>query len=263
MRADCLPGVPLSDTVAMVTISGAGPGDPELLTVKAMRRLQQAGAVLYDSLVSEEILALASDTAELVHVGKRCGDGVDQTERQRMINELMLDYAQRGVHCMRLKAGDPFVFGSGVEEVRFLKEHGVPVDVIPGITAGIAAADLLHIPITERYRSSSVVFSTGHASDCSVDEFDALIALLKEGAPLVLYMGLKNLERIVERLLSSGFSPALPVSAVARVSMPDQQLLTGTLATICGIMHAEMPSTPVVFLMGEHAVPVSSLPITS
>lgn len=247
----------------MVTIAGAGPGDPELLTVKAMRRLQQAGAVLYDSLVSDEILALASGVAELVHVGKRCGDGVDQTERQQMINELMLGYAQRGLHCMRLKAGDPFVFGRGVEEVRFLKEHGVPVEVIPGITAGIAAADLLHIPITERYRSSSVVFSTGHTSDCSLDEFDALISLLKEGAPLVLYMGLKNLERIVERLLSSGFSPALPVSAVARVSMPDQQLLTGTLETICGIMHAEMPSTPVVFLMGEHAVPVLPLPITS
>lgn len=162
---------------------------------------------------------------------------------------------------MRLKAGDPFVFGRGVEEVRFLKEHGVPVEVIPGITAGIAAADLLHIPITERYRSSSVVFSTGHASDCSLDEFDALIALLR--GLLVLYMGLKNLERIVERLLASGFSPALPVSAVARVSMPGQQLLIGTLETICGIMHAEVPSTPVVFLMGEHAVPVSSLPTTS
>ncbi len=247
----------MTEIKGMVVIAGAGPGDPELLTMKAAKRLHNADAVLYDSLVSEEILSLAPEGADMVHVGKRCGDGQDQTTRQQKINELMLDYARKGALCVRLKAGDPFVFGRGVEEVRFLLEHQVAVEVIPGITAGMAAANLFHIPVTERHRTSSVVFSTGHTSTCSLDEFNAVVALLKQGSPLVLYMGRKNLERIVDRMLDAGFSPDFPVSAALRVSMPDQQLISATLATICRVMASSSPQTPVVFLVGEHAVPVT------
>ncbi|HED30864.1 MAG TPA: uroporphyrinogen-III C-methyltransferase [Prosthecochloris aestuarii] len=241
-----------------VVIAGAGPGDPELLTVKTAKRLQNADAVLYDSLVSADILALAPGRADMVHVGKRCGDGKDQTERQDAINELMLDYARKGVLCIRLKAGDPFVFGRGVEEVRFLLEHDVDVEVIPGISAGIAAANLFHVPITERYRTSSVVFSAGHTSTCSLDEFDAVVALLRQGSPLVLYMGLKNFDIIAERLLEAGFPPDFPVCAASRVSMPDQQLVCATLGTFRALTAISPPSSPVVFLMGEHAVPVTA-----
>ena len=240
-----------------VVIAGAGPGDPELLTVKAARRLQQADAVLYDSLVTREILDLAAKGADMVPVGKRCGDGQDQTQRQNAINELMLDYACRGALCVRLKAGDPFVFGRGVEEVRFLTERQVTVEVIPGISAGIAAANLFHVPVTERYRTSSVILSTGHTSTCSMEEFDSVVALLKQGTPLVLYMGMKHLECICQRLLDAGFSPDFPLCAASRVSMPDQQLICATLGTICLLLVKTPLPTPVVFFVGEHAVPIS------
>ncbi len=239
-----------------VTLAGAGPGDPELLTIKARKRLQFADVVLHDSLISPEILALVPETARKVPVGKRYGDGQDQTARQENINSLMVRYAREGLDCVRLKAGDPFVFGRGVEEVRAMLENDIDVEVIPGISAGIAAANIFHIPITERNTTSSVLFCTGHTASYSLEQFDAVITFLKQGTPLVLYMGLKNLGIIVERLLASGLPPDLPVCAASRVSMPDQRLIRGTLDTICKLMQIKEPALPVVFLIGEHTVSI-------
>lgn len=239
-----------------VTIAGAGPGDPELLTLKTLRRLQEADVILHDSLISREILALFPEGTEAINVGKRCDDGQDQTKRQERINALMIRYALEGKRCVRLKAGDPFVFGRGVEEVRALKQNGIEVEVIPGITAGLAAANMLHIPVTERNRTTSLLFCTGHTANYSFEQFHGVISLLREGSPIVMYMGIENFEAIVRRLLDADVSPTLKVSIVSKVSLQDQKLITGTLETIVGIVRERGVETPAVFFMGEHTVPV-------
>ncbi|MBN1279392.1 MAG: uroporphyrinogen-III C-methyltransferase [Chlorobiaceae bacterium] len=239
-----------------VTIAGAGPGDPELLTMKAYKRLKAADLVLHDALVPPLLLNLVSSEAELVNVGKRCEDGQDQEIRQEHINSLMIKTARSGCRCVRLKAGDPFVFGRGVEEVRALLEQGIDVEVIPGITAGIAAADLLHIPLTERNRMHSVVFCTGHTARYSKSQFGAVAAQLLEGSSMVMYMGLSGLEPVAARLIELGISPGMPVCAISQVSQPRQQLLYGTLADIGSITRQSGMATPVVFIMGEHCIPV-------
>lgn len=239
-----------------VTIAGAGPGDPELLTLKVLKRLQEADVVLHDSLISKEILALLPDNTETVNVGKRCDDGQDQSERQERINALMIRYALEGKRCVRLKAGDPFVFGRGVEEVRALREHGIEAEVIPGITAALAAANMLHIPVTERNRTNSLLFCTGHTANYSFEQFQGVLSLLKQGAPIVMYMGLKNFETIITRLLGADLPVSLQVSIVSKVSLPEQKLLTGTLDTIVDIVREEGLETPAIFFIGEHTSPV-------
>ncbi len=239
-----------------VSIIGAGPGDVDLLTLKAAKRLQNADVVLHDSLISEEILALIPKHAEKIYVGKRFGDQQDQTLRQNEINHLLIEHAKLGKACVRLKSGDPFMFGRGVEEVRAVLKAGLDVEVVPGITAGIAAANLCHVPITERYKTTSVLFCTGHTADYDFEHMNAVAKLIKTGSPLVLYMGLKNLENIVTRLQETGISGTTSICAISRVSYPDQSVICGTLETICHILDQQELKTPAIFLIGEHAIPV-------
>lgn len=238
-----------------VFLVGAGPGDPGLLTMKAHQLLREADAVFHDALVPQAILDIARSDAEIIYVGKRCNDGQDQTVRQESINGLLIRYARQGMKCVRLKAGDPFIFGRGVEEVRALVDNGIEVEVVPGITAGIAAACMMHIPLTERNRMTSVFFCTGHTAHYSMAQMDAVIALLKEGSSMVMYMGLKNLETVIGRLLENGLPAGLPVCAAARVSMPDQQLVCGTLETIGALVRRQDLGTPAIFVIGEHVMP--------
>ncbi len=243
-----------------VFLVGAGPGDPELLTVRAHKLLQSADVVLHDALVSPEILALLPLGAERIAVGKRIGDGKDQTARQQEINGLLARHAREGKCVVRLKAGDPFMFGRGIEEVRTLAVAGVPCEVVPGITAGIAAAELCRISLTERYRNTSALFCTGQTAGYSLSHFSAVIELMKAGTPLVMYMGFENLDKIVERFIDSGLPPELPACAVSRVSRSDQLLVAATLGTIVRqIRERELP-LPVVFIIGEHAVPEGANP---
>jgi len=234
---------------------GAGPGDPELLTLKAHRRLKEAEIVLHDSLISDDILDFIPESATKIYVGKRLGDKQDQTVRQKEINRLLVSHALEGKRCVRLKSGDPFVFGRGVEEVRALLEHHIEVEVIPGISAGIAAANLCHIPITERYKSSSVLFCTGHTAEYTLKHLEAVALLMKAGTPLVLYMGLKNLEKVAEKLISVGVVPETPVCAISRVSYPDQKMICGSLSTIAAALLEADLKTPAIFLMGTYAQP--------
>lgn len=247
------------DKKGIVTIAGAGPGDPELLTLKVLKRLQDADVVLHDSLISKEILKLVPDDAETVNVGKRCGDGQDQEKRQERINAMMIGYALEGKYCVRLKAGDPFVFGRGVEEVRALMEKGIEAEVIPGITAGLAAANMLQIPVTERNRTSSLLFCTGHTASYSFEQFQGVLALLRDGSPVVMYMGMKNFETIVNRLLDARLPVSLQVSIVSKVSLCDQKVITGMLETIGDVIREQDIETPAVFFIGEHTLPVEEL----
>jgi uroporphyrin-III C-methyltransferase len=239
-----------------VSIIGAGPGDVELLTLKAAKCLREADVVFHDSLISEAILALIPKHADKFYVGKRLGDQQDQTVRQNDINRLLIEHAKLGKACVRLKSGDPFMFGRGVEEVRATLEAGLDVEVIPGITAGIAAADLCHVPITERHKTTSVLFCTGHTADYDLEHLKAVAELIKSGSPLVLYMGLKNLEHIVTRLQEVGISGSTSICAISRVSYPDQSIICGTLETICHTLSHQELNTPAIFLIGEHAIPV-------
>ena len=235
----------------MVSLIGAGPGDPELLTVKAYKRLQAADVVLYDGLFGEDILSLLPKSCEKVYVGKRARDNQDQTNRQERINQLIKTNVIAGKKVVRLKTGDPLIFGRGIEEIRFLIKEEISYEIIPGITAGIAAANLMQIPITERSVNSSVLFCTGSTVNDDWERLESIAELMKEGSPLVIYMGLYNLDKIIARLIEHGVSNQTRVCLVSKVSQEGQSMIEGTFETIMQkVKEVDVPM-PVVILMGE------------
>lgn len=243
--------------IKKISIVGAGPGDPELLTVRAFNRIKNADVVLHDNLVPAAILELASAASEKIYVGRKCSDPQGQAERQQNINELMRDYAQQGKNVVRLKSGDPFIFGRAMEEIRYLLEHNIPFEMVPGITAGIAAANLQHIPLTERNRSNSVLLCTGHTANYDFEQLEALANMLKTGTTLIIYMGLKNLKQVVNKLKGITEKETLFVSAISKVSQPEQQIITGSLNEIEQKLETGQLSMPVVFIVGKYAFPIN------
>ena len=237
---------------SIVSIVGAGPGDPELLTIKALKCLQAADVVLYDGLFGDDILELIPDHVETIYVGKRKNDNQDQVSRQNAINQLILKHVNNGKKVVRLKTGDPLIFGRGIEEIRFLREHQLAYEIIPGVTAGIAAANLMQIPITERSINSSVLFCTGSTVNDDFDRLEAIAEMMKEGSPLVIYMGLNNLQVIIDRLSNHGVSRETRVCVVSKVSQPEQDMVEGNFEDIFNKLAENPLKTPVVILMGEH-----------
>ncbi|SJN26719.1 siroheme synthase CysG [Psychrobacter sp. JB385] len=232
--------------VGEVYIVGAGPGDPELLTFKALRLMQQADIVYYDALVSPQVLDLCRRDADKVFVGKKRSN---HAVAQLGINELLVNSAKQGRRVVRLKGGDPFIFGRGGEEIESLRAHGVPYQVVPGITAANAAASYAGIPLTHRDHSQSVRFVTGFlkagAPNSNFENF------LNTDETVVFYMGLHSLARLTEGLVDAGRSADTPIAIVSNASMPNQQVLTGTLDTIVAKQaHAQLP-TPALLIMGD------------
>ena len=229
-----------------VYLVGAGPGDPDLLTFKALRLMQKADIVLYDNLVASEIVDLCRRDAEFVYVGKKsCCHAVPQ-ER---INSMMIEFAREGKRIVRLKGGDPFIFGRGGEELEVLAEQGVPFQVVPGITAASGCASYAGIPLTHRDYAHSVRFITGH---CKAGSTDIPWAELKDNQQtLVFYMGVKNLTEICSRLLAEGCSPDRPVAIVHRGTTDSQKTVTGTLATISNIAHKAQIKPPSLIIIGD------------
>ncbi len=209
-----------------VTLVGAGPGDAELLTIKAMRALQSADVILFDDLVSQDVLELARREAKRMLVGKR---GRRASCKQDDINDLMLRLAQQGKHVVRLKSGDPMVFGRAGEEIERLRAAGIPVRVVPGITAALAAAASLGISLTHRQAAHSVRFVTGHARDGSMPADLDWRGMADPDCTLMLYMGGGTAPAIAARLIAEGASPDLPVSALAAISRPDEARWHGRL----------------------------------
>jgi uroporphyrin-III C-methyltransferase len=240
-----------------VSIVGAGPGDPDLLTLKAHKKITQADIILTDSLVSDQILALAKHNCKIINVGKRYGDFQDQTDRQLKINQLMVKHALEGSKVVRLKSGDPFIFSRGVEEIKYLIDHQVPYEVVPGITAGIAAANLHAIPLTERNKTTSVLFCTGHTANYDYEQLEGVANLLKSGASVVMYMGLKLLAETIKRLIQRGVADDTLVSAVSKVSSPEQKLHTFSFGQIDKVLNEDNIEMPVVFIIGQNAYPVN------
>ncbi len=212
-----------------VYLVGGGPGDPDLVTKRALDVIAGADVVVYDRLVPLQLVESAGEGAERINVGKRPGEA---TTSQEEINQLLIDHARRGRRVVRLKGGDPFVFGRGGEEAEALAEAGVPFEVIPGVTAGIAAAAYAGIPITHRDQASAVAFVTGHedpAKDESTIDWQALAAF---PGTLVFYMGVRTLDQIAERLIEAGRPPDQPAAVVERASLPDQRTITAPLSKI-------------------------------
>ena len=232
--------------VGEVYIVGAGPGDPELLTFKALRLMQQADVVFYDALVSPQVLDLCRRDADKVFVGKKRSN---HTVAQLGINELLVNHAKQGRRVVRLKGGDPFIFGRGGEEIESLRAHNVPYQVVPGITAANAAASYAGIPLTHRDHSQSVRFVTGFlkagAPNSNFENF------LNTDETVVFYMGLHSLARLTEGLVDAGRSSKTPIAIVSNASMPNQQVLTGTLATIVAKQEQAQLPTPALLIMGD------------
>lgn len=244
----------VNDTLPpLVSIVGAGPGAADLLTLRALRRLEQADVVLYDNLVSAEIMALCAPGAVLVYAGKKYGDQLDPEQRQQAINEALVAYARQGKRVVRLKSGDPFIFGRAAEEIRYLREQQVPYEVVPGLTAGIAAASLVHIPLTERNHSNAVLLCTAHTANYDFEQLDALANMLHTGTTLVMYMGLSNMGRVVETLRVAAGPAVIHVSAISQVSGPGQRLVTALLPDIETVLAQANLPMPVVFIIGKYA----------
>jgi uroporphyrin-III C-methyltransferase/precorrin-2 dehydrogenase/sirohydrochlorin ferrochelatase len=230
-----------------VYLIGAGPGDPDLLTLRALQLLQQADVVLYDRLVPPAVLARARREARRIFVGKSHGAGGDYTP-QEDIHALMIRFAREGLKVARLKGGDPFVFGRGGEEVEILARHGIPYLVVPGITAALGAAAAAGIPLTQRGLAQSVTFVTGHIAEG--DSLDWRL-LAQAQQTIVFYMGVGNLGSIVARLRAAGAPDTLAAALVERATLPGQRVLRGTLADVVALGSRAGISPPALLIVGE------------
>ncbi len=228
-----------------VWLVGAGPGDPELLTLKAARLLARAEVIAYDELVSEEILALAPPEAELIPVGRRAS-GLRHHEGR--IHPLVILRAREGREVVRLKAGDPFIFGRGGEEAEELEAASIPFDIVPGISAALGAAASARIPLTHRECASSVTFATAHFQD---DGASPAIAALPPEGTLVLYMGLARLAETVTALVASGRPASTPAAIVASATTPREKIVIATLDTLEEAAREENLQPPALILVGE------------
>jgi uroporphyrin-III C-methyltransferase len=228
-----------------VALIGAGPGDPELLTIKAMRAIQRADVILHDDLAIEAVRAYARADARIIAVGKRGGC---VSTPQAFIERLMLQEARSGNTVARIKGGDPYLFGRGGEELATLKAAGIACEVIPGITSGLAAPATLGIAVTHRDHTQGVAFITGHAKPGG-DEPD-WVALARSGLTLVVYMGVSNVERISLALIAGGLAASTPAAAIQDATRTTQREVIATLATLPEAMVTHRIGSPAILVIG-------------
>lgn len=244
---------PAASTGSVVLV-GAGPGDPGLLTLRGLRALNEADVILHDRLVSAEVLDLARRDAERIEVGKQAGH---HHTTQDGIHALLLQHAQAGRRVVRLKGGDPFVFGRGGEELEFLRDHGIPYEVVPGITAAVACAAYAGVPLTHRDHAQSVRFVTAHCQS-SRDTLD-WAALAQERQTLAVYMGVAELGELRARLIERGRAPSTPFALIENGSRPEQRVITGTLANLAERAAFHAVRSPALLILGEVAALATSL----
>lgn len=234
--------------IGKVYLLGAGPGDPGLLTLKGKALLETADCVIYDALVSPPILAMINPTAEKIHAGKRKGQ---HSLLQEDTTKLLIQKAHQHAHIVRLKGGDPFIFGRGGEELQDLTQAGIPVEIIPGITSGIAAPAYAGIPLTHRNYSSSVTFVTGHES---VEKYRPAInwtAIAQSAETIVIYMGIHNLPQILPQLKQAGLPDSTPIALIRWGTRPDQSQLIGQLDTILEQIESTGFTAPAIVVIGN------------
>jgi uroporphyrin-III C-methyltransferase len=239
-----------------ITLVGAGPGDPELLTLKALRAIRAATVLLVDDLVNDAVLRYARKSARIVHVGKRGGCA---STPQAFIEKLMAAEALKGERVARLKGGDPFVFGRGGEEAEHLRALGLQVDVVNGITSGLAAATALGVPLTHRDHAHGVIFVTGHTrNEDATLHWPTLAAAAAQGLTLVIYMGVATAETVQQGLLT-GLAADTPVAVVQHASLPRQRQAGCTLRDLAATITTQQLGSPAIIIVGDVLRGVASL----
>ncbi len=244
---------------ARVVLVGAGPGDPDLLTMKAMREISQAEVVVYDRLVSDGIMALVPKGAMRIGVGKAPNN---HTMPQEEINELLVTLAKTGRRVVRLKGGDPFIFGRGSEEAAHLNANNIDYDIVPGITSAQGCSASTRIPLTHRGAATSVRYVTGHCKQDAELDLDWK-GLANPDTTLVIYMGMANIEQITGKLMENGLSPNMPAAAINNGTTPQQRHITAPLGDISRQAHESGFSGPVLFIIGEVVAVAKTLSISA
>ena len=235
----------MTDKVYLV---GAGPGDPDLITLKAIELIKKADVVLYDRLVSKKILAMIPKRCKSIYVGRAVGD---DTTHQDSTNELMVKYAKLKKTVVRLKGGDPIIFGRGGEEAEFLKSFKIKYEIIPGITSGIGSATYAGIPLTHRQFASSVVFVTGHEDPEKKTEVVKWKKLAKSVDTIVIMMGLSRIEEISKKLIEGGMDKTTPVAVIQNGTTPKQKMIKGTISNISNKIKRNKIRPPTNIIIGR------------
>ena len=231
-----------------VALVGAGPGDPDLLTLKALRLMQDADVIVHDALIGPTMLDYVRRDSIRIDVGKRAGL---HSYSQDDINALLAEHAEAGSRVVRLKGGDPFIFGRGGEELAYLKERGIAVEIVPGVTAALGAASAAGLPLTHRDHANRLTILTGHDRN-GVTEFDSHV-LADTRSTIVIYMGLGAAPRIMATALAAGRAPETPVAVIEKATLPDQRILKTTLADLAGMVDARQVSAPALIVLGDVA----------
>ena len=231
-----------------VYLVGAGPGDPDLITLKAIELIKKADVVLYDRLVSKKILAMIPKRCKSIYVGRAVGD---DTTHQDSTNELMVKYAKLKKTVVRLKGGDPIIFGRGGEEAEFLKSFKIKYEIIPGITSGIGSATYAGIPLTHRQFASSVVFVTGHEDPEKKTEVVKWKKLAKSVDTIVIMMGLSRIEEISKKLIDGGMDKTTPVAVIQNGTTPKQKMIKGTISNISNKIKRNKIPPPTNIIIGR------------
>ncbi len=231
-----------------VFIVGAGPGDPKLITLKAVEAIKSSDVVLYDRLVSKKIVAMIPKRVEKMYVGRDVGDDY---KHQDATNDMMVKFAKKNKNVVRLKGGDPFIFGRGGEEAEFLRKHKVKYEIIPGITSGIGSAEYSGIPLTHRDYASSVVFVTGHEDAKKTEGVVEWKKLAKAVDTIVIMMGLSRLEIISKKLISGGLDKNTPVAVIQNGTTDEHRLIKGTLSNISKKVNEAKIKPPTIIIVGK------------
>jgi len=236
------------ETIGKIFICGAGPGDPKLLTIRALELINESDVILYDRLIGKDIIKLFPENTEKIYVGRNIGD---PTSHQKKTNELMLEYSKKGMNVLRLKGGDPFIFGRGGEEAEFLESNNIPFEIIPGITSGIGAAIYSGIPLTHRKFSSSVAFVTGHEDPEKKTPIVKWEKLLDAVDTVVIYMGTEKLEIIIDKIRKGNTSENKKIAVIENGTLKNQRIIKGELQNIMEKVKKENIRPPAIVIIGD------------